>query len=322
MMRILAFLLLILAVCCGNVSAQFSGVIGGDVFKPSNSYVGPLDVAGLSSPTYCYSLMACSGALAASSAPLINVRATGTTPANVTCDILSATNGKFGVTANCSTSSYNGTLATTFCTIGGGQDYVVTWYNQSGSAPNVTQSTQSDQEELLCSTGSSGGSTDCLASAPCVYGVNSSTYYTATITAVSQPFSGSCVVDFGTNLSNPTYCELANTWGFGFNQLAPNAGTIGTSAGSFTTAVNSMALTTIYSIQTVFPNSTNGCIYNTNGTDLSTSLTCSTSATGTALDIGYSTGHFREFILWPLAMTSTERTAESHNQCVRWGTSC
>jgi hypothetical protein len=97
------------------------------------SYVGPFDALGAAQPV-AYSIRAASAAIAAAGTqPLVQVGNASTTPANVTCDILPASNGRFGLTANCSSTSpvnYNGMTAAAFCTAGGGSCYWTIARNQ------------------------------------------------------------------------------------------------------------------------------------------------------------------------------------------------
>lgn len=78
---------LIGGICLGCTSLPASG--GG------SSYTGPIDV--VASPTAIYALRAASAAIAAAGTQkIVNVSASGTTPANVTCDIIVASDGGLG----------------------------------------------------------------------------------------------------------------------------------------------------------------------------------------------------------------------------------
>jgi hypothetical protein len=101
------------------------------------TYTGVFDVSGSQWPDY-YALRAASAAIAAAGTQLlVNVRATATTPANVLCDIVVASNGGLGLTANCSTGSYNGQAAATFCASGSGSCVIQTLYDQGSGAHNL-----------------------------------------------------------------------------------------------------------------------------------------------------------------------------------------
>lgn len=114
---VLAALLLV----SGATKAQIA--LGPGWWKASapSSYVGPVNAAGVA-PSVCYSIRACSTAVATSGTLWGNLYNTVTTE---TCDDHLASNGGFGLTANCSGSS-NGETVATFC----GANCTVQLYSQ------------------------------------------------------------------------------------------------------------------------------------------------------------------------------------------------
>jgi hypothetical protein len=91
------------------------------------SYTGPGDVVG--SATVWYGLRAYSAAYAASNSKLANISRASDSH---TCDILAASTGGMGNTANCSTGGDNGQSASSFCN--STTCNVLTLYDQSGGS--------------------------------------------------------------------------------------------------------------------------------------------------------------------------------------------
>jgi hypothetical protein len=167
--------------------AQFNGCSAGfcSPSSASASYTGPGDI--VSGAYAWYGLRAYNAAIAAAGTQkLINIR-NGTT--TETCDVIVASNGGLGLTANCSGSS-NGESPATFCS--GATCSVVTAYDQSGAnncsgAPcNATQATTGQQPTLNLS---------CVNSLPCVVFSAASTQYlrSGTVTTQAVPYSASSV---------------------------------------------------------------------------------------------------------------------------------
>lgn len=103
----------------------------------SVSYTGPGDiVAGWKA---WYGLRAFSAAVAATGTQKSGNVRNGTTAE--TCDILIATSGLLGLTANCSGSS-SGETPSAFCT--SGSCFITEWYDQTGNGNNVSQATAGD----------------------------------------------------------------------------------------------------------------------------------------------------------------------------------
>lgn len=159
-MRVLLFVLWLVCACSG-AQAQLSvtGVGGGGFggVGVCTGYTGPNDT--VSGMTHYYGLRGADCVIVqAGTQKLVNVSASGTTPANVTCDIIVAAGGGLGNTANCSTGTYNGTAAATFCATGSGSCTVATWYDQIGTA-NMSQATSASRPALTFS---------CNGSLPCI----------------------------------------------------------------------------------------------------------------------------------------------------------
>lgn len=125
------------------------------------AYQGPADI--VASPVICYSLYACSAALAASNVPMVALN-NGTN----TCNILAATTGGLGVTSSSTTLTGGSTGVTLGPTCNAGQTVagfcaagsftfckVAVWFNQMGTAGSgagaLSQSTGSSQPTLTAS---------------------------------------------------------------------------------------------------------------------------------------------------------------------------
>ena len=106
------------------------GHSGAGPIPPPAGYVGPADV--VANPLLFYSMRAVSNAYALANGKLANlVRASD----GHACDVLAATTGDTGLTANCGTGGDNGQLMVSFC--GGTTCAVAIWYNQANPAGSL-----------------------------------------------------------------------------------------------------------------------------------------------------------------------------------------
>lgn len=113
--------------------AQLSTTFAG-LGTPVASYVGPGDI--VSGATVFYSLRAYTAAIAAAGTQkLVNLQRSSDSH---TCDVLVATSGGMGLTANCSTGGDNGQTSIAFCNAT--TCTFQTWYDQGGNAFDATPS--------------------------------------------------------------------------------------------------------------------------------------------------------------------------------------
>lgn len=318
--RFLAFWLLISPAWADRLSAPIAaprigqsaaGLSFPPVASGGSSYTGPIDV--VASPTAIYALRAASAAIAAAGTQkIVNVSASETTPANVTCDIIVASNGGLGKTANCSTSSFNGTAAATFCATGSGSCGVETWYDQSGNGLNQTQ--QGVAPPLVF---------NCISSLPCIQMTQANNNYlcvSSGFPAINQPLtvtnSFSATTGSSTSqmwASNSNEIDLlyndGNNPGLGY--YAPNG--VNVAGGTLTSG--------LHSFQAVFNGASSASdldgtqVTGTNpGTEGFSSYIC--------LGIGgfgaNYTGDFQEIGIWPIAFSTGQMTSMNTNISSYW----
>lgn len=153
----------------------------GSVVISAPGYTGPGD---LTTYKFWYGLRAYSAAVAAAGTqPMINVvRASD----SHSCDILPATNGDLGLTANCSTGGDNGQSAASFK--GASTFAPATWYDQTGNGLNATAG--ATKTELLLSNASCPS-----AGKPCIgfYGGDRA-FHLSSVGTMTSPQSLSAVV--------------------------------------------------------------------------------------------------------------------------------
>jgi hypothetical protein len=292
-------LALLLAAALMKISVAFAQLPPGPlaiVPPASGAYVGPLDQVS-TSVVACYSLRGCSAALAiAGNTKSIDIRRASDSQ---TCAVLIATTGGLGNTTGCSGSG-SGTPIATFCS-GVDACNVTGIYDQTGSCPEITQSTSGDQGDLGFSL---------LGSKPAIrlgfanYGEYQTSSFCST---ASQPYTLSVVWE-------PTTTGTTEAWlvsfsssfnGLGMDQAVPE---FVMQAGG--TAQN-IAYTagTLYSIQAVF--NAGSSTINLNGA--LTSLAASPGSGGLnanfAVGAGYgfnypSTGYLAEVIVYGSALTA------------------
>lgn len=273
--------------------------------KPSApTYTGPVDVVG--SPTAIYSLRAASAAIVtAGTQKIINVSASGTTPANVTCDIIVASNGGLGNTANCSTGSYNASAAAAFCATGSGSCIVEIWYDQSGNGLNET-----------LNTGSVALTFSCIGSLPCLTFNGTNYLCNSTFTTVPQPLTvansfsataSASEVDFWASNSNAIVTSFNNS----------GSGILDYYAGS---DVHISGISSgLHAFQAVFNGASSAS--NVDGTNV-TGTNPGTGGISASLCIGNAfnryTGTIQELDFWPIAFTIGQLTSMNTNISGYW----
>lgn len=189
--------------------------------------------------------------------------------------------------------------------------FVPTWYDQSGNGKNETQSTATQQPQLLF---------DCSGTLPCIYfNATSGTAYSlsATISSISQPYCMSLVASPLGQGRNPNLWMGNNTVFYASNQY--NANEIGIYSGNLVGSTP-ITLGNYYAFQSLFNGSSskvglNGAIV--------TSLNAGTNATSTTMYIGSNGSHggglyFLEGGLWSSDISSLWSSLNS-NQRTYWG---
>lgn len=300
MLRFLAILLFCLAQAPSDAAWFPLGA------PPVVTYQGPLDIVG--SATSCWSLRACSGAIAtAGTQKLINLERTSDSQ---TCDFLVASNGGIGTSANCSGSFGTGTLASfcnaTTCELATVYDQVAGSNAVSANPSTHVVLTQSGIGSLPVVTSTGGGGNVYLK--------------TGTISAVNQPYSWSFA---GQNTSSLGYPFGGTSPGNSVGQFDPSvANTVGYTAGSNSSTVTQTDGVT-HSIQWVINNSATSYI----GVDGNNqSLASGPGANSTATVQGFAQGNGAgvlagfeaEQVLWPVALTTGQMTSLCQNQQKYW----
>lgn len=272
-------------------------------------YVGPMDV--FASPKALFSLRAGSAAIAAAGTqPIIKLHRASD---GETCDVLPASTGNLGLTANCSgadngkvlTNGSTGFCDSTTCT---GD----TWYDQSGSSLNVSMGTVANQPTLVF---------NCLGTTRPCWSFNGTTSYfngNNSLTATSQTFTVSAVAIRTGNFSAQSDI-IADSSGIFFTSTPNQAGGwFGTQAGA--TASDSAW----HAMQFVVAGASS--VINVDGTR-STGQNFGVGSLSQGPDIGrqssgqWLTGEIAEVGLWPTGFSSTDEGNMCHNQFVYFGTS-
>jgi hypothetical protein len=258
----------------------------------------------------CYSLRACSAAIAAAATqPLINIiRASD----SHTCDVLVGTDGGFALTANCSTGGDNGSTASSFCNATTCK--AITRYNQLGTG------TQPDQGAILAVRPTLTFS--CVnTTLPCL------TYAGAQLLSSSfatrnQPYTISAV---GKTTSSGSEQYLFSFYGgTGAGILSFDEG--GTAGNNRLYCGGDANVSTTDGQWQAFVGVCNGAssVLNVGGSEATGSGTTATSSLeASGADPGsasFLTGSDAEAVFWPSAATGGERTAICHNQRVYFAT--
>jgi hypothetical protein len=245
---------------------------------------------------------------------LINVIASGTTPANVTCNILVASNGGLGQTASCSTGSFNGQAAAAFCATGSGSCLVDEVFDQSGNGLNFINSGTSEPSLVF----------SCIGSLPCMTfnGTSQHLNNSTAFTSQAQPYNITMVAErTGADTAFGSVFGFSGGTESGFSDVANSALAF---AG---TVVSVTAADSVFHAMNFTYNGASSAV-NIDGTD-TPSLNPGAAATGTTAEqIGSDgvngnpfTGDAMEVGILPsAALTSTQRGNICHNQHLYWGT--
>lgn len=269
-----------------------------------SSYTGPVDV--VASPTAIYALRAASAAIAAAGTQkIVNVSSSGTTPANVICDILVASNGGLGNTANCSTGSYNGTAAATFCATGSGSCVVETWYDQGGGGLNQS-----------INTGTVALTFSCIGSLPCLTFSGAGFLCNLSFPTVAQPLTvAHSFSAIATNANYPLWNSNSNIIFADFN-TSSTAGYASYSAGTDVFFGGGTIGSGLHSFITVFNGSSSANNFDGNQTTPTNPGTGGTGGGYMCVGVDNSgdyTGHIQEMDMYPIAFTTGQMTSMNTN---------
>lgn len=279
---------------------------------PPPSYTGPVDI--VASPTAIYALRAASAAIAAAGTQkIVNVSASGTTPANVTCDILVASNGGLANTANCSTGSFNGTAAATFCAIGSGSCIVETWYDQGGGGLNQS-----------INTGTVALTFSCIGALPCLTFNGAGFLCNTSFPTVAQPITVAHAFSaIATNTAYPLWASNSSNIFTVFNDSS-TSGYMAYRAPTDVFLGGGTIPSGLHTFQAVFNSSSSASdldgtlITGTNpGTDGMAGFMC----IGVSSGVGNYTGSISEIDVYPIAFTTgatSQMTSMNTNISAYW----
>lgn len=276
--------------------------VGGPVV--TSGFVGAADV--VASPTHWYGLRAMNATQATATFHAIRIiRASD----SVLCDVNLATTGDLGLTASCSNAgASNGLSPTAFCNATTCK--IDTIYDQaSGSPVNMVQATDAKRPAFTL---------NCLnTTLPCATFAGAQVM-AATITAMSQPFSFSTVVNRTSTTTQNEIYGGANAIYFRNN--------VTTSIASFFAAEQQLAAAN--ATWHAFQSTANGAssFLNLDGSASGTS-TQGAGQLAAATFLGGSsstpanplTGSLTEIGVWPIAFTGGQQTSVCTNQKAYWG---
>jgi hypothetical protein len=274
--------------------------------KTSLTYQGPGDV--VSGASAWYGLRAYNAAYAASNGKLINIERSSD---NGTCDVLAASSGGMGLTANCSSGGNNGETAATFC--GTATCTATKLYDQSGNGITQTQSTVSQQATLTF---------NCVGSLPCLaFSTGSSQQYAGTFgAAIGQPYTATGVTERTgntgayTGLLTAGAVDLGNPWFV--NEMYCSAANGSNINGDATDNIP-------HSLACVFNGTSSEAVTDAGVTtgNAGTGAFTTSSCIGSFCGSGYYNGYIMELGLWPSGFSNAQIVSMCGNQSAYWGLS-
>jgi hypothetical protein len=319
----LCWLALTAAVVAGLSLASRANMVQMPFAAGGGAYVGPLNVTTGVTALACYSVRACSTALATAGATALNLtRSTDSHTCNAT---LAATGGLAPNTAGCGNSGENNTALTTWCAGGASGTCSVVWVNQSGSWPHLTAT--GNAGNALAFSGCSSGALPCI-----VFVTDQSTYMTqlsaATPTDSAQPYSISAVF---TATSAAGYCYVYSAdnqqGALGLDDPAASTGSfdIATDTTNYVKTAGPLTTGSWYAIQGYYNGASS--VLRSNGADTTGTITARSLTNGGAANsvhlssyapAGYPQGYagrFAEFIVFANpGLSSALRTSLESNQ--------
>jgi hypothetical protein len=267
-------------------------------------YVGPGDV--ISGGLAWFGMRAYSNAIAVAGTQQLAglVRASDSN----TCDIIVATSGGVGLTANCSTGGDNGSTLAAWCNAT--TCSVTTWYDQTGHSNNVVQATGADQPTITVS---------CSNSQPCLTfsAVQLMKTSVDTTSGTAQPLLLSIEAERTGNFTTGgnAYRGTGNNIILGGNSSTNSWFAY---AGSTVATVSGITDSVFHAINVVYNGAST--VFNHDGTE----ATLSPGSTGMIFQIQVGDGanwigNIAEVGYWAGAKTMTERNNLCHNQRLYWG---
>jgi hypothetical protein len=274
------------------------------------SFTGAADAAG-ATPLAFYSTRAMSAAIAAAGTQKL-FQLTRFVDSH-TCDVIVATSGNAGLTANCSTSGDNTQLATAFCS-GTNVCGFSTWYDQSGNGQDVGQIAQANMPIFK---------TGCVGSFFCLQGDGARELDRNPFSTINQAFTISAVVE---RTGTPSQASVFSAGGFAVqflfsataNQFYLYAGNITNAASVTDNKFNALAGIYNGGSSNIIVNGTAdpGCagfVCNAAGGGISANtavITNSGNPSGNPF-----TGYLLELGIWSGSWSSTQWAAVASNQC-------
>jgi hypothetical protein len=273
----------------GGPGFGITGLVGS---ASAPTYTGPGDV--VSGASIYVGLTAYNGAQAAAGTQkMVNLRNTATGEA---CDVLVASNGSLGLTANCSGSS-SGEAAATFCAQSGGPCATVTGYDEA-NGNNITQGTTADQPPLTFSS---------IGSLPAWTPTGTQFLTGSLASAPAQPYTMVTVLQQASATSQKCYVNTANCAPTISHAASTNTDFINASSNANFTASDGV----LHVIICVFNGASSVC--NVDGTETTLSPGTSVAAGNFSLmagtgGFGGMSGQMTLGALWPLGFSPTQRT--------------
>jgi hypothetical protein len=278
------------------------------------SFTGAADAAG-ATPLAFYSTRAMSAAIAAAGTQKL-FQLTRFADSH-TCDVIVATSGNAGLTANCSTPGDNTQLATAFCSGTNVCGFSI-WYDQSGNGQDVLQATQASMPIFK---------TGCVGSFFCAQGDGARELDRNPFSTINQTFTISAVVQRTGAFTTQQSFFSGNGFNvqFLFNNAANQVDIYSGNVTNFVTVADSKfnALAGIYNggSSTIIVNGTEAsncspfaCNAAANGISGATAV-ITNSGNPSANPF---TGYLLELGVWSGSFNSTQWAAVASNQCNYW----
>ena len=304
--------LLVLTTFCTAAFAQLIMMTGsGGTNPPPSSYTGPIDV--VASPYLCYSLMACSSAIASGgTTAAVNIQRASDSHR---CDVIATSGVLTGLTTNCGTGGDNGQSVSSFCASTTCTNYE--WYDQSGNGNHMTQTDWLSWRgpPPLTANASPDGSHYALACA----GTGNCGGQIA-FTAPSAPYTVSLVINYAASATNNSFVAISAGLArhSGSNVLATYCSQI---SGQLITAT--AADGSFHAVQHVFAEGSGAGAVVPDGvatTGTFSAGNCSGSTSGLTIGNSDNTAlSFEEVILYTSGFNSTQWTSMNSNQHTRFG---
>lgn len=307
MAKFIATALFCLGLAC-LARAQEDTVIGSGIYGTSkrgggSTYTGPGNV--ISGAFAWWGLRAYNAAYASSNGKIINAVQTGNSH---TCDILAASNGALGNTANCSSGGDNGQSASSFC---GSTCTVDTLYDQSGNGNNITAANQPSLN------------LNCVSSLPC-FAATSNQGFEGSITGIGTTVSTTSVFNAGSGSGTSIDAVNGLTGSDNVCQINPRPGTNQVGLYDGGSEIKQSFTSTAWGAAVAVCNGPSS-VLNINGTEItgnpgSNAFSSAVNAAIGADGVGDTGGiEVTEAGIYAGTLSSVQRTALCHNESQYWG---